>query len=264
MRYQFRDKKSVIRRKRIIKTAIYTGVFVVLFISGFIVWSGGMFHRIGIPLWKAKNSITETASDSLYLVKSKRSVFRDNQRLSEENNRLTVAMTDHELVVRENTELKSLLGRLPVKNSFVLAIILAKPNQSPYDTVVIDIGASDGAREGEKVYVDGVVPVGIISAVYEKTSLVTLYSNPGQTTNAVLDGSNSTVSLLGRGGGNFEMSIPIDLPSDKGARVVLPGLSSESIAVVEDVISSPTDPLKKVLLRSPVNIQNVKWLQVKK
>jgi cell shape-determining protein MreC len=246
------------------RTAIWSVAIILLFVSGFVAWSGGFFHRIGLPLWIAKKNVTEIVTDSSYLVRTKANVFRENQNLIKENEGLKIKMVDHELIVQENTELKELLGRVPVKNSFVLGVILAKPNQSPYDTVVIDAGVDEGLREGEKVFVDGEVPIGTISKVYNGTSLVTLYSNPRQTTEAILEGSNATVSLLGRGGGNFEMSIPIDLPSDKGMHVVLPGLSSEVVAVIEDIISSPTDPLKKVLLRSPVNVQALKWVEVKK
>ena len=261
---QFRDKKSVLRRRRIIRTTVWASVFIVIFISGFVLWSGGFFHQLGIPLWKARNGITEVTTDSLHLIRTKVSVFRENQNLITENTDLKIKMIDHELVVRENTELKELLGRLPENSSFILTAILAKPNQSPYDTVIIDAGMNIGVKEGEKVFVYGEIPVGVISKVYDTTSLVALYSNPGQTTEAILDGSNATVSLLGRGGGNFEMSIPIDLVSEKGTRIVFPGLSLRVLAIVEDVISSPTDPLKKVLLRSPVNIQNLRWVSIQR
>lgn len=261
---QFRDKKSILRRKRIIRTVVWIVLFIALFVSGFVMWSAGLFHRISEPLWKAKNVAVENVLNSTEIIRTKKSVFRENQNLIDENTNLKTKMTDYDLVVRENATLKELLGRIPSNHSFILAVILAKPNQSPYDTVIIDVGNTDGIKEGQKVFARGEIPVGFISAVYETTSLVTLYSNPGQTTEAVLDGSNATVALLGRGGGNFEMSIPIDLPSDKGSHVVLPALSSEVIAVVEDIISLPTDPLKKVLLRSPINIQGEKWLQVKK
>jgi hypothetical protein len=36
------------------------------------------------------------------------------------------------------------------------------------------------------------------------------------------------------------------------------------IALIDETISTPTDPFKKVLLSSPVNVQNLKWVEVKK
>ena len=88
--------------------------------------------------------------------------------------------------------------------------------------------------------------------------------HPGQTIEGLLEGSNATVELVGRGGGNFEMTIPVELASEAGTAVILPGVHSQIIALVDAVISSPTDPVKKVILHSPVNIQGLKWVQVKK
>jgi hypothetical protein len=118
--------------------------------------------------------------------------------------------------------------------------------------------------EGLQVFADGNMPIGEIGKVYENSSLVMLYSNPGQVTEAMLEGSNTTVELIGRGGGNFEMTIPLDLPSENGKLVVLPSTQSGVIAVIDALLSVPTDPVKKVLLRSPVNIQSLKWVQIKR
>jgi hypothetical protein len=60
------------------------------------------------------------------------------------------------------------------------------------------------------------------------------------------------------------MIIPVELTADKGTIVYLPGSSTMVIAIVDEIISKPSDPFKKVILSSPVNIQNLKWVQVKK
>ena len=78
-----------------------------------------------------------------------------------------------------------------------------------------------------------------------------------------MDVSNASVELTGRGGGNFEMIIPLELSAEKGTVVYLPGSSSTILATIDEVISKPSDPFKKVILSSPVNIQNLKWVQVK-
>jgi cell shape-determining protein MreC len=173
-------------------------------------------------------------------------------------------MVDYQILKKENTDLKETLGRLQESDNFILGNILTKPNHSPYDTIIIDIGEKSGIREGDLVYSNGNVPIGNISKIYTKTSLVSLYSNPGQKTEGYLNDSNASVELVGRGGGNFEMIIPLDLVVDKGSIVYLPGLSSLVVAIVDEIISKPSDPFKKVILSSPVNVQNLKWVEVKK
>jgi len=60
------------------------------------------------------------------------------------------------------------------------------------------------------------------------------------------------------------MSIPVDLPFEKGTSILLPNLQSEIVAIMQDVLSSPNDPVKKILLSSPVNVQSLKWVFVKR
>lgn len=264
MMHQFHDKRAIAKRRKLIRLSLGLFVFVLFCIGGLLVWPASFFQKIGLVFWKADTAVVDTIHEQGFRVRTKASVFAENDALLKENADLRLSMIDYTILKEENNQLKETLGRLPAKHSFILGTILAKPNISPYDTIIVDVGASEGIVEGLSVYANGIVPLGEVSKVYAHTSLLMLYSNPGQTTEASLEGSNASVELVGRGGGNFEMTIPIDLDSTKGASVVLPGSPTEIIATIEDIISSPNDPLKKVLLRSPVNIQNLKWVQIKK
>lgn len=259
--HQLRDKKRIAKRKNIIRNLIILGVLLIVAITGILSWSGKLFNSIGRPIWKAENSVIGTTN---YLVRTKASVYAENDVLKKDNENIKNQMIDYQILKSENEQLKELLGRVPSKYNFTLANILAKPNSSPYDTIIIDIGNNLGVTEGLQVYADGNMPIGEIGKVYSGSSLVMLYSNPGQVTEAMLEGTNTSVELIGRGGGNFEMTVPLDLPADNGKLVVLPSAQSEILAVIDALLSVPTDPVKKVLLRSPVNIQSLKWVQVKR
>ena len=263
MIHQFHDKKRINKRKKIIRNIIGFGIFIILSTMGALTYSGKIFNSIGLPIWKTQNIVTEKTGDLGYLVKTKASVYKENESLVQENMNLLNSMIDYQIVKTENDQLKELLGRSPANPSFVIANILTKPNHSLYDSIIIDIGTNNGIEIGNKVYVDSKIPVGEISKVYSNTSLVILYSNPNQVTEGVIDGSNATVSLVGRGAGNFEMTIPVDLSSEKGVMVTLPGASGEVVAVIDGIVSSPNEPVKKVILHSPVNIQSAKWVEVK-
>ena len=231
---------------------------------GFFSYYRGFLNFIGRPIWKTKTLVVSKLENVGYVVRTKASVYIENENLLKENADLKTSMIDYQILKSENTSLKESLGRVPLERDMVLANILTKPNYSPYDTIIVDIGDSSGIAVGDVVYSDMIIPIGEVSVVYGNSSLITLYSNPGETTEAMMDGTNTSVELTGRGGGNFEMTIPIDLPFIKGAIVYLPGFTSEVVAIMEDVISSPNDPVKKVLLSSPVNVQNLKWVFVKR
>ncbi len=262
--HQFRDKKQIAKRKSMLRMIAILVVFLFITLSGVLAFSSGTFTFIGRPIWKAENIISEGVANAQYLVRTKASVYKDNDNLKKENADLKVSMADYQIIKTENEQLKELLGRITPAHTFTLANILAKPNQSPYDTIIIDVGSDVGVLENSKVYANGEMPIGQINKLNEHNSLVMLYSNPGQITEGVLNGSNAQVELIGRGGGNFEMTIPRDLSSENGEFVVFPNITSEIIAVIDAVISTPTDPVKKVLLHSPVNIQSLKWVQVKR
>lgn len=264
MIHQFRDKKQIERKRKIIKNTFFLIIFLLVASLGFFASTGKIFHFIGRPIWQTEKKVDQTLKDNKYLIRTKASVYKDNEGLLADNHDLKASMIDYNILKEENLSLKELFGRKPTSKDLVLSNILTKPNYSPYDTIIIDTGSDVGVNVGNIVYANSstLTPIGEISMVYSNTSLVTLYTNPGQTTEAMMEGTNTSVDLVGRGGGNFEMSIPIDLPFTKGTNVYLPGLQTEIVAITQDVISSPNDPVKKVLLSSPVNVQSLKWVFV--
>lgn len=264
MIHQFRDKNKITRRKNIIRSLILAGILLIVIISGLLSWFPKILNTIGRPIWKMQNKLIDTTSSAEYIVRSKSSISNENQNLKIENQDLKNRMVDYTALSNENRELKELMGRITSKDEFILGAILARPNKSPYDSIIIDIGQDHGLYQGQKVFVSGDIPIGFVSEVYSNTSLVALYSNPGQKTEGILDGTNATVELVGRGGGNFEMTIPTDLSVESGKVVLLPGIKREVVAIVDGLISVPTDPAKRVLLRSPINIQSQRWVEVKK
>jgi cell shape-determining protein MreC len=264
MIHQFRDKKQIEERKKIIRNIIGFGVLIILVALGILTWTGRIFNFIGRPMWEAERTINNNVYNMNYLVRTKASISNENHNLINEIASLRSSMIDYQIIKDENNQLKEILGRIPEKSNFVLGNILTKPNHSPYDTVVIDIGYNLGVKEGNMVYADGNIPIGNISKVHEKTSLVALYTNPGQVTEGFINDTNASVEMIGRGGGNFEMIIPIELNLENGTMIYLPNNISQVVALVNETISKPSDPFKKVLLSSPLNVQNLKWVQVKK
>jgi rod shape-determining protein MreC len=267
MIHQFRDKRNITRRKIITQISIWVVVFAVLSVGVLLSTSSKLLNLLGRPVWSAQKLTVGAVDGTADLIRTKSSVIRENDKLKSDNSALTAAMIDYQILKDENESLKAILGRVALKHNFTLAYILAKPDLSPYDTVIVDAGEKVGVSVGQSVYADGDVPVGEVTKVYGNTSLVSLYSNPGKVTNAFMASSNNSVEIVGRGGGNFDMRIPQEVVVNTGDMVVTTSsktVSSEVIAIVEGVTSSPSDPYKDVLLRSPVNIQDIKYLQIEK
>ena len=258
------DKK--VKRKKISRIALIAVAFIFVFYFWVGFFNGVSFvtHFIFKPVLVVGNSIGNTFGGMGAYFSSKKSLTLENENLKAEILASEADRANYTAVVDENNKMKEILGRKAEKMDLVLSSILSKPNRSPYDTLIIDIGVKDGANIGQNVFALGNIPIGKIAEIYESTSKVVLFSSPGEKTDVVVVGQNTTMQLIGRGGGNFEMILPRDFTIAQGAEVVLPGLTPKVVGVVETTLSDPRDSYQKALLRSPVNIFQLKFVEVER
>lgn len=261
MMQKFHDKKYKSNKRKMIRLIISIFLVVIVVFIFILLSNHGFFNKIARPFWRTRVQLVD---ETKQIARSKSSVISENEKLISENTSIKNSMLDYEILKNENIELKNILNRIPNKKDIVISGVLSKPIYSPYDTIIIDAGSDNNISKGNKVYASGDIPIGVVNEVYDNTSLVTLYSNPTTSTMGTLEDENINVELIGRGGSNFEMTIPSDIEVEKGKLVMLPGTFGEVVAIVEDIISSPASPVKKVLLKSPINIQNVKWVEVQR
>ena len=120
MIHQFRDKKQIERRKKIIRNISGLGLFFVLSVLGFLSWTGQIFNFIGRPIWKSENFVNTGLYNINYLVRTKASISNENHNLIKEISSLRASMVDYQILKNETDQLKELLGRIPNKNNFVL------------------------------------------------------------------------------------------------------------------------------------------------
>jgi cell shape-determining protein MreC len=259
------DKK--IKRKKFLNIVLGVFVLIILFYfrSGIFGGLGSVGQILFRPILIVGNNIGEKfKSVGSYFV-SKNYLYNQNQKLQAEVDFNNARNSNYDSVVVENASLKEILGRIsqgPSLRKMILGVILSKPNQSVYDTLVIDVGTKQGLQIGDMVFALGDVPIGRISDIFSNSSKVILFSNAGEKTQAVVSGRDIFLEVVGRGGGNFEMILPRDLILQKGDQVVLSGLHPYLLAIVQTIISDLRDPFQKALLTSPVNIQELKFVEV--
>ena len=218
---------------------------------------------VSMPFWKAKNSSVEGVVNSSQLLRSKRSLIFENDNLKAQIKSIEFELFELGLLRQENESLKELLGRETFDtSSAILGAVLARPNVSPYDTFVIDIGSSSGIKKGNDVFVKGDIFIGRISEVFSNTSTVTLFSSPGQITQITIGLQNISANAEGRGGGNFIVELPRGIDVEKGDIVTMPNIDTKLFAVVEEIEANPSDPFITILFKNPVNMNDVKWVQV--
>ncbi len=264
------DKK--IKRKKLsyIFSFVFLCIILFYFQVGIINGLSYVSHKVFSPILFLGNNIGEkfTSFGSFFI--SKKSLYLENQDLKSTLDIDRAKMSNYDSILAENISLKEISGRKNENVPMVLGVILSKPNQSPYGTLVIDVGLKDGLKSGDQVFALGNVPIGTIAETYVNSSKVTLFSNSGQKTQVVVGQKNEEskagksvfMEIVGRGGGNFEMILPRDFTLQKGDQVLLPGINNLLVGIVETILSDPREPFIKALIVSPVNVQELKFVEV--
>jgi glycyl-tRNA synthetase len=110
---------------------------------------------IAAPVWSLGKMIKHGTQVLLPSVFSRASLAEENMRLRHEIESLRAEEWRTESLRRERDLLASVLHRASSTDALLLAYVLASPNFSPYDTLVVDTGADTGIFTGAKVIVDG-------------------------------------------------------------------------------------------------------------
>lgn len=256
------DKKN--KRKKILNAAA-----ILFFVALLFYFKAPIFralslvgHTVFRPALVLKNNAGTALGNWSAAFKSKSSLREENENLKMKLRELDALLLGYDSILDENNKLKEILGRKDEKSALILSAILGKPGQSLYDTLVINTGIDDGVMEGDLVFALGNVPVGRVAMAYPNSSKVVLFSSSGEKTEVALSDRGIFMQIVGRGGGNFEMILPRDFSIEKGSAVTLPGIFPYTIAIVKAIISDPRDSFAKALLTSPVNIQELKFVQV--
>lgn len=258
-----RDKNRTKNLRTKITLSLGALALILVIIGGVFPKAGSGFRTLFTPLVSAEMNIAENLRLFFANLASKRALLHENEILKQTVIEQQTRLIDHDVLLRENESLKELVGRDSTRD-FILGTILVKPSRSLYDTLILDIGKEAGVREGALVYAFGTVPLGTITTVDATTSIVTLFSTAGQKIHTRIESSKIDIELTGRGGGNFELKAPRDIVLEPGTNVLLPGLHPAIVAVVAKNITDARDPSQTFLLTSPVNVNELAWVEVLK
>ena len=222
----------------------------------------GVLFKIGAPLWALKNNANSFFVDNIGILTSKTNLLKENLLLKQQINLNQKNFSLFNLLNKENEDLKSILNRSRNNQKLLLSAVLVKPFLSPYDTLIIDVGSLDGVKFGDLVLVDGNTFIGRIFEVYDMTSKVLLYSSPGEKIKVLIGNNNIEKEAVGIGGGNFMVEVPKETGINEGDSIIIPSISTNIFGIVEKIEVKESDSLENVLFKSPVNIDEIKWVEI--
>lgn len=240
------------KKKRIYGPYILFSIIAIAFL-----WGLGSWVR------KYRSVVAPISAEVIDLsVLSKQALIKKIIALQIDLDHARVSQTQQNVLERENESLKAELGR-PLSKGGVIARIITRPNQSLYDTVIIDAGKQQGIVIGKTAYAFGDVSLGTISSVEENQSTITLFSAPGRETTGTAIANNSTLTLIGRGAGEYEVRMPRDVVFQEGDTITEQSIYNVPLATIQKIVSDPRDPFQRLLAKIPLNIQNISWVIVR-
>jgi cell shape-determining protein MreC len=164
----------------------------------------------------------------------------------------------------ENSQLKELLNRAPENNDKELAVVLSRPPHTPYDSLIIDMGEDHGLAPGDLVYADMNYLLGHVETVHLSSSVVELFSSPGEKIEVLLGSSTTPVIAEGRGSGNFFIKVPRNIEVKEGDPIIVPSLRSLVLGTAEKVDSGEGEAYAYIYFKLAVNLNSLRYVQVKK
>lgn len=205
------------------------------------------------PVWKMENVVIRNLRNGIAFFNSQRTLVAENAALKEKLSSLEMEILS--LSGRRNQEdvLLELAGRKR-ESGALIAAVLTRPPQTPYDIIIVDAGSDESIVVGSKVSLPEGPVLGVVSEVFPKQAKVKLFSGAGEKTDAILERGGVPVTLVGAGAGNFRLILPRDMAVEKGDRILFPGIDARLLAIVEETSVRPTDSFREVLARSPANI----------
>lgn len=258
MTYLRQTKRKKENKNRLI--FLITLFFILLFGFSNVVFPNKLTHAIAYPIIKIKDVVVYPFSNFGSYLKTKKTLIKEKEELLEEIADLKVSNFEAKLVEAENTELREILDRKKEDDAFTFAHVLVKPPQSLYDTLVIDLGEGNISTD-QKIYSKG-IEIGKVEIVYEKTSIVKLYSSSGTKIQVLINGKNSA-EAIGQGGGRFTTVIPKDIEVNEGDVVSING-ENKVFGIIQKVESTDANSFQTLFFNTPVNINEINIVEIKK
>lgn len=262
--FSFKTKKSYLRNssKHTVWTALVltlVALITVLLLRGTI---GTLFSGVVSPLLSIRTYFETSSATFPVYVRDRSVLLSEMQTLKETIGEQSGNTATIERLMRENTELRALVG--DSEEDRIGAGVIARPPFVPYDVLVIDRGSRDGIKEGAFVYHGSDFVIGYVQTVFEKSSVVALFSSPRVESTVYVYGPNVYATAYGEGGGVIRISVPQGVTVTEGNIAVLPMLDSGILGTVGKVTSVPTQPEQHAFLTFPVPIQSIHFVSVAK
>ncbi len=237
-----------------------SGVILVLLVR---LLAPNIFWQIFSPVFRAADVlaaktfvITSSFGDTAVLALHNEQLKHENAALANENKAL----------LAKELALSALLGSSGVEGksiSKILAGVIARPPESPYDTLVLAAGTKVGVTLGQEAFGADGVPIGVVSSVLADFSRVTLFSAPNTVVHGWVGRENIPLTIRGVGGGAMSASLARSAKVMVGDTVFAPGPGALPIGTVTRIDDDPTAPGVVLRITPVLNLFSITWVALR-
>ena len=256
------DNERKAKRKKILGILLCTSLLLLIFRTPVSLYLSNGVHIVARPLLVVEAYFSDMFAGTFYFFASKQSLAEENARLTSALDLVLLESYSREMLRRENEELKSALLRHEGKNLLVARVLASPGVGAPYDSLVIDVGESDGLALGTRVFIDGDFVIGEITQLFMRSAVVTLYSSSGNEIAVTVGTSSIPTIAYGVGGGNFRIVLPRGLDIVVGDIVDIPSLSLEYAGVVDAVRKNEGSSLQDIFFKLPINMHSLRFVYI--
>ncbi len=218
-----------------------------------------IFWQAFAPAFRGADALAAQSHLLFSSFENNATLFLKNEFLIKEN----VALINENRALTAKERALSALFKAPSNTEIpedILASVVTRPPESPYDTLVIAAGMEMGVTVGMEVFGIGSVPVGIVSEVLPDFSRVTLFSSPRTVVHGWVGHAKFPITIQGAGGGAMRASLARSAGIGVGDTVFAPGPGALPIGTVTHIADDPTAPEVVLRITPAVNLFSITWV----
>ena len=215
-----------------------------------------VFLQITAPVFGVSDALVAQGHSFLASFGSAAGLSAENERLSAEN----IALASENRALQQKYIDTSALLDVAGTGTGILAGVVARPPESPYDTLLLAAGAKAGVTLGMEAFGDGDVPIGIVSSVLADFSRITLFSAPGMSTSGWVGSKKVPLTIKGQGGGALYASVSRGADTVTGDVVFVPGPGQLPIGTIVRVDGDPLSPGVTLRITPTLNLFGTTWV----
>lgn len=239
-------------------TDVSWGVFAIVF-TVFVLLvrllAPNFFWYIATPIFRTADTLALESHTFFSGFRNTATLALQDEKLTNENAALA---TENQTLVQKVADIGAL-----APTSGIIAGVVARPPESPYDTLVLAAGSASGVTLGMEAFGDGGVPLGVVSSLQTDFSRVTLFSAPRVSTLGWVGNASLPLTLEGAGGGAINATASRSAAIAIGDTVFVPGPGALPIGKVVRIDSDPAASSVLLRIQSTLNLFSVTWVTLR-